>query len=93
MLIYYSLAIAGAIFGFLLFLTNLESEDMKGVLIRVDQTGQKKCNPCGLVPYIIDPFLSRTLWYPQLLGVNWIVMTTVFAVCGLLFAHLLSNCF
>lgn len=93
MFLYYLFAILGVINGFILFTVNLESDGMRGILIRVDQNGEKRCNPNGLINYLINPFISQTLWYPQLLCVNWIVMTNVYMIYWLLFAHILYNCF
>lgn len=81
----------GGIVGFGLFIKNLESPEMKGVLYRPDDENNMRFNPAGVRAYLIEPFRSSILWNRDLLPTNWVFMTTVGALSCLCLSVIALN--
>lgn len=69
-----SVALVGALFGFVLFVVNLEGDKMGNVWWRDDGF-----RPANIVRYMVSPFRHWYLWHPALWSVNWLLMTALWA--------------
>ena len=66
----------GGLIGFTVFMFELESDDMGGIIFRTDSSGRKVFSPDSILEIMKAPFKFTQFWtHHQLLKVNWIFMS------------------
>lgn len=84
-----NLRFIGGIIGFILFVINLESDDMGNILFRTNNDNKVEFRFDNLVHYMANVFYRWFLWHPTLWGCNWIIMTGTGILIGFLIEKLI----
>jgi len=80
-------SILGSTIGLIIFLFELESDDMGGIIFRTDSTGKKIFSPDSIKEILKAPFKFRHFWIKkELIKVNWIFMGLSGGLVGYIFA-------
>lgn len=74
--------ILGGTSGFLLWLTMLESDKMKGVIYRKNENGDTIFTPHNILSFMIAPFKHTYFWTSELILHNWIIVVFTGAIVG-----------
>lgn len=69
------IVIIGFLVGFLIWLSLLESNQMKGVIFRQNDNGEPVFTPQNILLFFIAPFKHTFFWTPVLFQHNWIIVT------------------
>jgi hypothetical protein len=66
----------GGLIGFTVFVFELESDDMGGIIFRTNSDGKKVFSPDSILEIMKAPFKFTQFWINKdLLKVNWIFMS------------------
>jgi len=68
--------VIGGLVGLTIFVFELESDDMGGIIFRFDSSGRRVFSPDSILEMLKAPFRFPQFWtHRQLLKVNWIFMS------------------
>ena len=70
--------IIGGIIGFTVYVFELESDDMGGIIFRTNSEGRKVLSPDSILEMLKAPFKFSQFWTNKdLLKVNWVFMSVL----------------
>jgi hypothetical protein len=84
-----NLKLIGGIIGFVLFIKNLEGDDMGNILFRLNSDNKPEFRLDNLVSYMGNVFHKWFLWHPELWNCNWLVMAGTGAFAGFVLEKLI----
>ena len=78
--------IIGGVIGLTIFAFELESDDMGGIIFRMDSSGRKVFSPDSILEILKAPFKFSQFWTNfNLIKVNWIFMGLLGGFIGYIF--------
>ena len=78
--------VGGGIFGFIIFLLNLESPDLGNILFRIDASGNKTLSIDSVLNMMKAPFIYKQFWFnKKFFNINWIICVSCGMLCGYLY--------
>jgi hypothetical protein len=67
--------VIGGLIGLTIFVFELESDDMGGIIFRINSDGKKVLSPDSILEIMKAPFKFQQFWTDsKLIKVNWIFM-------------------
>jgi len=77
----------GVLIGLTIFGFELESDDMGGIIFRMDSSGKKVLSPESIKEILKAPFKFQQFWTDSnLIKVNWIFMSLLGGSIGYIFS-------
>lgn len=80
----------GACVGYAAWLHELESDQMKGIIFRSNERGEKVFTPYNVLLYMAAPFQYTFFWSTEFLVHNWVVMCCAGAITGTILVTLID---
>ena len=78
--------VIGGLIGLTIFAFELESDDMGGIIFRMDSSGRKVFSPESIKEILKAPFRFKQFWTDfNLIKVNWIFMGLLGGFIGYIF--------
>ena len=78
--------VIGGLLGLTIFVFELESDDMGGIIFRINSDGKKEFSPDSILEIMKAPFRFTQFWtHHQLLKVNWIFMSILGMTIGIIY--------
>lgn len=82
----YFKTIFGSCIGLLIWAFELESDDMGGIIFRINSDGKKVFSPDSIIEIMKAPFKFKHFWtHHELRKVNWIFMSLLGGFIGYIY--------
>lgn len=87
--LYIKNGLIGVLFGYVLYLIELESPDLGNIIFRIDSSGNKVFSPESIFNMMKAPFKFDKFWTDyKLIRTNWIIWCGIGFLCGNIYTYL-----